>query len=945
MARLSERTARASGFIASPDLPLDERETLDLLQAALSPGYILIRRIGSGGMGSVYLARDPVLKRHVAVKLLSRELARDGSARARFQREAQAVASISHPNVVGIYSVGELPTGVPYFVMQYVAGPNLGERLESDGAFDVDSAARLLGEVASALAAAHRKGIIHRDVKPANILLDDDSGRALVSDFGIAAVLEEDHSDALRITQTGMAVGSPAYMSPEQLLAEPVSDKTDIYGLGLVGYELLTGAGPYMIASPREIMAAHLRDAPKSLSAERDDVTPELEALLVECLAKDPAARPSADEVCRRLSKGAGALLEWPPPGLEPLQGRARRPLAFLTVGGLALVTPLLVVSAVARESPVRDLMPPAIVVASVAAVGALLYLAGARSLTRLARSAAAAARAGYGWATLGEVLADDRQDAGSLITGAREFATLSPPVRGQLRAARLAALVLRLVAVLLLGVGYFAFIGIATRLGSVALLVTGALVLPLMLLAIAWGLALRESAILREPRRRIAAPSARGAAAELVAPWQAAFEAVRQGQSLGTGWSGARRFLAGALATGIAFVACAAITGYLLTLVGLGTEVFASTAAPRFSRSIERYQRLARLRVERAALDSTITPLRAGEALHTIASYGRSPSQQREGWLRPPARPIAGEWHAPQGEPPFPKTRGLWPYDAIRRAHQLTPADRAFLEARAASPLMPEFELLGRARAVDFGSAAWKDPLPVPTRLRDVPVPRFMRLRETAFAMIAQATLDLADGRPARAEARIREVIGVGFAVADGRDLAESWMGLGIVALGRDALEGYYEVTGARDAASRVSASADPAFEDLGPDNRSPVPVAEQVRMMRALVMDSTQVRGLRWEIALRMLPFEPCTNLQELVFGPGAEYGETFARSRRMLVQTRSDSILFALAENLFDERDGPAVHDVASNGGSRIASALDGLVGGHRFQTCVLLVSGKL
>lgn len=200
-------------------LPADadpaEKEFVGLLAQALAPSYMLIRRLGAGGMGTVYVARDPVLKRLVAVKVMSPELSRDPDARTRFSREAQAVAALSHPNVVAVYAVGELENGLPYIVMQYVEGRSMAERVHEDGPLDVATAKRVLGEVAQALSATHRKGIIHRDIKPANILWDDESGRALVTDFGIAAVREhpdERGREAVKITQTGMAVGTPAYM-------------------------------------------------------------------------------------------------------------------------------------------------------------------------------------------------------------------------------------------------------------------------------------------------------------------------------------------------------------------------------------------------------------------------------------------------------------------------------------------------------------------------------------------------------------------------------------------------------------------------------------------------------------------------------------------------------------------------------------------------------------
>src|SRR3954468_12786739 len=211
---------------STADLDAGERALAEQLQAALAPSFVLIRRIGAGGMGIVFLARDPALKRLVAVKVMSPERAVDDEARARFQREAEAVAKISHPNVVAIYSVGELANGIPYLVMQYVEGRSMAERLIEEGPLEISEAQAILGQVAAALGAAHRKGVIHRDVKAANILWDDAAGRALVSDFGIAALIgRESDGDAMQLTEAGAVVGTPRYMSPEQLLAERVNEK------------------------------------------------------------------------------------------------------------------------------------------------------------------------------------------------------------------------------------------------------------------------------------------------------------------------------------------------------------------------------------------------------------------------------------------------------------------------------------------------------------------------------------------------------------------------------------------------------------------------------------------------------------------------------------------------------------------------------------------------
>ncbi|MEX2177576.1 MAG: serine/threonine-protein kinase, partial [Gemmatimonadaceae bacterium] len=362
-----------------PEVEPEEKEHVRLLEGALAPSFTLVKRLGAGGMGAVYLARDPVLKRLVAVKLLSPALASDREARARFEREAQAVASITHPNVVAVYSVGALENGVPYFVMQYVQGRTMAERIEAEGPLDAPTAERVLGEMASALAAAHRKGVIHRDIKPSNILWDEESGRALLTDFGIAAVRQrnEPYPEEPKLTQAGSSIGTPEYMSPEQLLAEPITEKTDIYSLGLLGYELLIGEGPYKVSSPREVMAAHLRDTPRRLSSMRADVEAELERLLEACLAKDPAQRPSAREVEDRLMHGATILLEWPPPGLERLRDRFRGAVKALAIGSALLGVPLVMLTVFERGHFVRGLLPRTEFIMSFAAIGLVVFLAG----------------------------------------------------------------------------------------------------------------------------------------------------------------------------------------------------------------------------------------------------------------------------------------------------------------------------------------------------------------------------------------------------------------------------------------------------------------------------------------------------------------------------------------------------------------------------------------
>ncbi|MEE9245744.1 MAG: serine/threonine-protein kinase, partial [Gemmatimonadota bacterium] len=277
------------------------------LTAELAPQLQVVRRLGRGSMASVYLAREQELKRLVAIKILAPRLAKDQRARQRFEREAQAVASLSHPNIVSIHSVGRLPGDLPYIVMQYVKGTNMADRLQQTGKLPVAEAERIVAEVASAVAAAHLKGIVHRDIRPANVIYDEETGKAMLSDFGIAAILATGETEqSARLTQTGELIGNPAFMSPEQLLGNELTERSDVYGLGLLAFQLLTGRGPYDAASNRELLAAHVRQEPRKVTEFRVDASPELSDLVNRCLAKEPGHRPTAADVARRLHLAAG---------------------------------------------------------------------------------------------------------------------------------------------------------------------------------------------------------------------------------------------------------------------------------------------------------------------------------------------------------------------------------------------------------------------------------------------------------------------------------------------------------------------------------------------------------------------------------------------------------------------------------------------------------------
>jgi tRNA A-37 threonylcarbamoyl transferase component Bud32 len=589
---MTQRTDIPTHRLSVSQLPAeveqDERDFMRLLEKALAPGYTLVKRLGAGGMGTVYLARDAVLKRLVAVKVMAPALAADPAARARFEREAQAVASISHPNVVAVYSVGSLENGVPYLVMQYVEGRTMAQRLQQEGPLDARSAKRVIGEVASAIAAAHRKNVVHRDIKPANILLDEENGRAMVTDFGIAAVLERtDDREAVQITHTGVVVGTPANMSPEQLLAEPITAKTDIYSLGVLGYELFIGEGPYQISSPREVMAAHLRDTPRKLSKLRPDIDPELERLLEECLAKEPGKRPGAAEVEKRLQHGATVLLEWPPPGTEALAGKLRTATRFLHFGAAGFALPAVALAAFDRASTLRQALPPVLVLFAITGIGFLVFVVGLEGLRRFVRDARKLVAAGYGWGTVLEAAADQRGDTGALIAGGREYAELALEERSSMRRNRVLVACLRVAAGILpiLGFGIGIIAGTRTSDGP-TLLLSLSILLAALSFAVASVLSARENSTMRAARQRIRTTSKLAERANQLADvWTQSFEQVRAGQKFGTGprrFGSVSRVLVGAL------IAVLLVEGAIV--------IVALTLTTAFGTACDRAQRTQRL-------------------------------------------------------------------------------------------------------------------------------------------------------------------------------------------------------------------------------------------------------------------------------------------------------------------------------------------------------------
>lgn len=322
------------------------------LQQSLGSAYTLERELGGGSMARVFLAEERALGREVVVKVLAPEIAGELSLE-RFRREVQIAARLQHPHIIPILSTGE-SDGLPFYTMPYVEGESLRARLAREGALSLRTALRIMREIADALAYAHAHGVVHRDVKPDNVLMS--GAHSLVTDFGIAKAVSASRTrDREILTRPGTSLGTPAYMAPEQAVGDPAADhRADVYSFGCVAYELLGGAPPFAHRPVHELLRAHLNQRPASIAQKRPDIPPALDSLVQRCLEKDPAHRPQSAQA---IVEALDALAKEAEYGASPA-GAMSAHVRWRAVAALALIATAGVIAWWATRTPSALLDP-----------------------------------------------------------------------------------------------------------------------------------------------------------------------------------------------------------------------------------------------------------------------------------------------------------------------------------------------------------------------------------------------------------------------------------------------------------------------------------------------------------------------------------------------------------------------------------------------------------
>jgi serine/threonine-protein kinase len=374
--------------------------TGDLIGSIVAERYHILKKLGEGGMGTVYLAEHVKMGRKAALKVMNPGMNSDPDAIARFNREAANASRLNHPNVCGIYDFGETPEGLIYLAMEFIEGESLTSLIEKNGFLPAPRAASIIHQAADALAVAHDYGIVHRDLKPDNIMIAkgrDGSDMVKVVDFGIA---KASSSDAQKVTKTGLVVGTPEYMSPEQLAGDKLDGRSDIYSLGLVAFNCLTGTLPFQSNSAQEAMIMRLTDQPKTLAEMKPDIDwpPELQAVMDKVLARDADERyQKSAEFGRDIAKAvenmpaavaaaAGTMVMGAAAADVPKTRMASKGGATAKIEAAA---PVPVAAAPAKKSPVMMIVAAVVVLAGIG--GGVMFMKGGGSPSNAPKSDVAA--------------------------------------------------------------------------------------------------------------------------------------------------------------------------------------------------------------------------------------------------------------------------------------------------------------------------------------------------------------------------------------------------------------------------------------------------------------------------------------------------------------------------------------------------------------------------
>jgi hypothetical protein len=530
--------------------------------------------------------------------------------------------------------------------------------------------------------------------------------------------------------------------------------------------------------------------------------------------------------------------------------------------------------------------------------LGVLILIAGLRRLARLLRGARAAARAGHSWRTILVSVADGSHDGGFLMTGTRTYASLGPTERDTILAARIISACLALGAVLLmpLALGLSILWGRLVVAGE-ALLWVSTLWAPLVV-CVGALLAGGAARLLAASARRKGAGGAGDASLQgAVSEWNGTLTALRADRPARPA-APARPSVFGMGVWSTLLIALLVVIP-VASVVVTGTigSILASMATPKFGNTRARFAAAQTMRRFELPGDPSISPEAGGEALHALNGVGRNDAE-RQPPEKTPVRLYPEPWYPLQPEPAV--VLGAAWVDSLFSHRRYTAAQLAYLRRMAANPAHAEFATVARARDLDVVGTRFDLPFGPGVTIINLPIPRFSGVRDGARAHLALAALELADGRPARAEQTIREVISVGFRLLDdGPTLLDNLVGVALVDMGGEGLERFFRATGrSRDAESLDWArSASRRAADRMVAGEAGWSVEAGLRAMPAVVLDSSQARGLRWELLSWTAVFAPCANIRSVAFGPGEDYARWLASARNGLVRRSSDEALLTL------------------------------------------------